>query len=84
MSKQEKLLESELAEMRRHITDTDSIVEQDKIYVEQIYKAYVVFTDKRDERPFRRRLHEYVDAGYFIPLDTKYKKFRAEEKFLKL
>jgi hypothetical protein len=84
LNKRDTGLESELTQIKQHLDSTDSIREQNKVHVEQIYKAWVVVTGYRDDRPFKRRLHEYIDAGYIIPLDSKYKLFRAEKKLLVL
>ena len=50
----------------------------------RLYKAYTVVTGNIDERPFRRRLHEYIAAGYIVPVDKKYKVFRVEEKLVSI
>lgn len=84
VNKRDKALQSELCLIKQHLVNTDSIKEHNKIYVEQIYKAWVVVTGKRDQRPFKNRLQEYMDSGYLIPLDEKHKVFRAEDKFLAL
>jgi hypothetical protein len=84
VSKRDKAMEPELSLIKQHLVNTNSIREQNKIHVEQIYKAWVVVTSKRDYRPFKNRLHEYTDGGYLTPLDEKHKIFRAEDKFLTL
>ena len=84
VSKRDKALQSELCLIKQHLVNTESIKERNKIHVEQIYKAWVVVTGKRDNRPFKNRLHEYTDSGYLIPVDEKHKIYRAEDKFLAL
>jgi hypothetical protein len=82
LNERDQALESELYQIKQHLFDTDSIKEQNKVHMDQIYKAWVVVTNKRDPRVFKSRLHEYADAGYILPVDDKKKLFRVEEKLL--
>jgi hypothetical protein len=85
VSKQDKALQSELGEIKQHLVNTESIKEHNKVHADQIYKAWTKATGNRDrQRTFTNRLHEYIDGGYFTPIDKKYKILRAEEKFLAL
>ena len=84
-SQRDKELELELRKIKQHLNHTDSIKERDHVHVDQIYKAWTKATGKRDrQRVFKNRLYEYIDSGYFAPLDNKHMKFRAEDKLMVL
>ncbi|CAN5295881.1 hypothetical protein BH18THE2_BH18THE2_40360 [soil metagenome] len=78
-------LEPELRKIKQHLTNTDSIKENNHVHVDQIYKAWTMSTGNRDrQRVFKNRLHEYTDGGYLTTLDEKHEIFRGEDKFLAL
>ncbi len=85
VSEKDRMLEPELRTIKQHLNNTDSIIENNKVHVDQIYKAWASATHKRDkQRVFKNRLDEYIDGGYFTPLDDKHRKLRVENKFLAL
>ena len=85
VGEKDRMLEPELRTIKQHLNNTDSIKEENKVHVDQIYKAWTSATHKRDkQRVFKNRLEEYLDGGYFTPLDDKHKILRAENKFLAL
>ena len=84
-NKRDKILESELGQIKQCLMDLPTVRKEEKATIEVIYNAWAVVTNKRDfDRVFKSRLREYTDAGYFTPLDSKNKKFGMTEKFLRL
>jgi hypothetical protein len=84
LEKRENELLPELRSIKHLLSASDSIVEQDKVYREQLYKEWIVATGNKHQTVFSNRVHEYIHFGYLTPLDAKHKKFRAEGKFLNL
>ena len=78
-------LRPELSVIKHHLRDADmTLNENTPITRIQIHSAYVVATNKRDNRTFSIRLREYIDHGYFRAIGTGENKFKATDKLLQL
>ena len=84
-TERDKQLEPDLRQIKSYLVNTDSIMANNHVDIDQMYKAWSIATGKRDrQRTFRNELHGYIGCGYFTPLDSKYKKFRVEDKLMSL
>jgi hypothetical protein len=75
----------ELKVIKHHLRDADMTLNENTPLIRiQIHSAWVVATNKRDNRTFSVRLREYVDHGYFRAIGTKENKFKATDRLLRL
>ena len=81
----DKALRPELSIIKIHLRDADmSLNDNTPLSRIQIYNAFIVATNKRDNRTFSVRLREYIDHGYFRAIGTSENKFKATDSLLQL